>query len=213
MQCLPQTPDAVPPVPPAFGARSFMILRGVRPDLLDAAAALYWQAFAGKLGRVLGPERRALRYLRASFCTDHALCAVTPEGELLGLAGFQTLERGFSGDGAMLRPVYGRLGGAVRAGLLTLLRRDPDAAWLLLEGLCVAEPARGQGVGAALVEAVMEEARVRHLHGVRLDVVDGNARARALYERLGFVAREVVGIGPLRHVFGFRSAVSMERRV
>ena len=46
---------------------------------------------------------------------------------------------------------------------------------------------RGRGVGAALLDRVIAEARDRDLAGLSLSVEDGNAPARALYESRGFV--------------------------
>jgi hypothetical protein len=43
--------------------------------------------------------------------------------------------------------------------------------------------------------------------------VDTNPRARALYERRGFVLDRTTGIGPLRLIFGFRSAHTMVRPI
>ena len=51
----------------------------------------------------------------------------------------------------------------------------------------VAAAHRGRGLGGRLLDAVVEEARGRSLPGVSLSVEDGNDRARALYERRGFV--------------------------
>jgi ribosomal protein S18 acetylase RimI-like enzyme len=45
---------------------------------------------------------------------------------------------------------------------------------------------RGQGVGSALLSAVVQQARHRKVRAISLSVEDGN-RARALYERAGFV--------------------------
>jgi RimJ/RimL family protein N-acetyltransferase len=44
---------------------------------------------------------------------------------------------------------------------------------------------------------------------VRLDVIDGNARARALYARFGFVAVKTERLGMLRHFFGFDASTTM----
>ena len=44
---------------------------------------------------------------------------------------------------------------------------------------------RGRGLGAAVLDAVVHEARRRALRGISLSVEDGN-RARHLYERAGF---------------------------
>jgi GNAT superfamily N-acetyltransferase len=44
---------------------------------------------------------------------------------------------------------------------------------------------RGRGLGAAVLDAVIDEARRRALVGISLSVEDGN-RARHLYERAGF---------------------------
>ena len=46
--------------------------------------------------------------------------------------------------------------------------------------------ARGQGVGTALLKAIIAEGRRRGYAEVRLDVIDTNPRATALYERIGF---------------------------
>jgi ribosomal protein S18 acetylase RimI-like enzyme len=190
------------------------ILRGLPRHQRTAAAGLYWQAFGGKLGRVLGPDARALTFLERVIRPDHAIVALDAEGRMLGLAGFKTPQGSFAGGTRRdLSEVYGPFGGLWRAALLRLLQREVDNARFLMDGLCVAREARGQGVGSLLVEAICREAQARAYAEVRLDVIDSNWRARALYERLGF---EVVGeesLGPLRHVFGFRSAKTMVRRV
>jgi len=77
----------------------------------------------------------------------------------------------------------------------------------------VRETARSQGVGTALLDAICEEAKSRGFAQVRLDVIDTNARAKALYLRHGFEAGEVQPIGLLKHVFGFETATVMVRQV
>jgi RimJ/RimL family protein N-acetyltransferase len=57
-----------------------------------------------------------------------------------------------------------------------------------LFGMVVAPLQRGQGLGRALVEAALAEARARTgVHRVLLTVTEGNRAAQALYERCGFV--------------------------
>ena len=176
------------------------------------AAALYWQAFGQKLGRVMGPDARALRYLERVIRTDHVIVALD-DGHLVGLVGFKTPQAAFAGGGfGDMWAIYG-FGALWRAGLLRLLERDVDNARFLMDGLCVSQAARGRGVGTALLEAITDEARARGYAAVRLDVIDTNPRARALYERQGFVAVRTAGLGMLRHVFGFTSATTMIRGV
>lgn len=55
-----------------------------------------------------------------------------------------------------------------------------------LVAMWVAPEARGSGVAADLVEAVIEWARVDGAAEVTLGVADGNGRARALYLNCGF---------------------------
>ena len=57
-----------------------------------------------------------------------------------------------------------------------------------LEDVFVREEARGTGVGRALVEATLEQARARGCKRIELDVQEDNAGARALYESCGFSA-------------------------
>jgi ribosomal protein S18 acetylase RimI-like enzyme len=64
-------------------------------------------------------------------------------------------------------------------------------------------------VGTRLLEAIAAEAAARGYREVRLDVIEGNDRARALYERAGYRAIGTQSTGLLRFVFGFRSATTM----
>ena len=45
----------------------------------------------------------------------------------------------------------------------------------------------GQGIGTAMFEAMIRVARERGILQIELDYIDGNARGRALYEKMGFV--------------------------
>ena len=62
-----------------------------------------------------------------------------------------------------------------------------DDCWL--EDLFVEEPARGTGLGRAMVEAAIDRARTHGCRRIELDVDDDNGAAGALYARLGFVEK------------------------
>ena len=93
---------------------------------------------------------------------------------------------------------------------------DPDAApagvaqlrfrrsvWMatdcLVEDVFVAAPARGIGLGRALVVQALERARACGCRRAELDTSEGNAAALALYASLGFTA--VSGAGTDRDLY------------
>ena len=189
-----------------------IIAKGFADGERGEIAALYWQAFGPKLGRVLGPDRKALALIAPVLSPAHAYCARTPQGRLLGVAGFR------SPDGALvdagwpdMARAYGWTGALWRVAALALVGRDVDNARFLLDGIFVAATARGQGVGSRLIEALAGEARDRGYRAMRLDVIESNTRARALYERRGFEAVGVERVGALRRTLGFETAVTMVR--
>ncbi len=174
------------------------------------ATRLFWQAFKAKLNPVMGPEAKAQRFLARVADPSHAISATALDGALLGIAGYKTAQGAFiGGDWADLTAVYGTLGALWRAPLLSILERNLADDVLLMDGIFVTEAARGQGVGTRLLNAIKAEAASRGLSQTRLDVIDTNPRARALYEREGFVAGERHDLGPLRLLFGFRHATTM----
>ena len=178
------------------------------------AARLYWQAFGGKLGKVMGPSVKAIAFFDAVLDPEFALVARDGQGSMLGLAGFKTEAGGLVGGSfGQLAQVYGWFGAVWRGLLLSLLERKVKPGVFQMDGILVDAKARGQGVGTALLEAVTREAAARGLQRVQLDVIDTNPRARALYERVGFKVIGSEDTGPLRHVFGFSKATRMERVV
>ncbi len=181
------------------------------PDHLRARAAeIYWQAFGGKLGAVLGPQKRALVFLDRAMNRDHVIVALDEDGRLVGLAGFKTPAGNLAGgDRADLRAAYGWIGALWREGVLRLLAQEIDNERFLIDGICVASGMRGQGLGKRLLAALCDEAVARGYHAIRLDVIDTNWRARALYEREGFSVVKSEPIGWLRLVFGFKASLTM----
>jgi ribosomal protein S18 acetylase RimI-like enzyme len=182
------------------------------PEAMRAQAArLYWQAFGAKLGRLLGPEPRALSYLERIIRPDHVVIA-TAGPRLLGLAGFRTPQGSFAVGGPEdMAAVYGAFGGLWRSFLLGRLSSEVDNENFLLDGLAVHPDHRGQGLGTALMAAIAAEASLRGYPGIRLDVIEDNPRARALYARLGYRETKRQSIGLLAPVFGFSRAITMVR--
>jgi ribosomal protein S18 acetylase RimI-like enzyme len=186
---------------------------GLPEDQRAMAARLYWQAFGGKLGRVMGPDARALRYLERIIQADHAIAALRG-GQLVGMIGFKTPQGSFA-DGSLadMRAVYGVAGVAWRMPLLWALSHELDNQRFLIDGIAVDRDHRSCGIGTALIDAVGDLGHAKGYRAMRLDVIDSNWRAKALYARLGFAVEKTSSIGPLRHVFGFASATTMVKEI
>jgi len=76
----------------------------------------------------------------------------------------------------------------------SLITGAPDA---YLEELYVAPALRGKGLGRALLEAAMEEARRRGAGRIDLGTSEDDTAARSLYESAGFTNREGRPDGPV----------------
>ncbi len=190
------------------------VTQGFADPEREVVAELFWQAFSSKLDRVMGPEKRALAFLRETLDPRFALVARDESDALLGLAGFKTKQGGLIKAG--LRDMsrhYGWFGSLWRAALLSLLERDLKEGVFQMDGIFVMPACRGLGVGSCLLDAVQEQARASGMKEVHLDVIDSNPRARALYERVGFRPVATEHTGPLRLVFGFSSSTRMSRVV
>lgn len=183
---------------------------GLPPAAVPQAARLYWQAFGTKLGRVLGPEPRALAFFERAIRPDLCLAAIDQDGRLLALAGLAGPEGGFAGGSfSDLTQVYGHWGGRWRATALDALPRDTDPGRFLVDGLCVDQEYRGQGIGTALLAAAEALALSRGHGQIQIDVAAENHPAQRLYDRLGYRRANRRSTGPLRWIFGISATLSM----
>ena len=103
-----------------------------------------------------------------------------------------------AGDTAVL------LGGDGPDGLAVLRLRA--AIWssgleCYLAELYVAPASRGQGLGRALMEAALSEARLRGADSMDIGVDEPDTAARRLYESLGFTNRVDGADGPVMYVY------------
>ncbi|MEZ5778426.1 MAG: GNAT family N-acetyltransferase [Paracoccaceae bacterium] len=192
----------------------FTIEPGLPAEHRKSAAAGYWEAFSRKLRYPLGPAPKALAFIEAVLDPSHAISAVSRSNTLLGVAGFKTAEGAFVGGGfSDMVKIYGHLGGTARGLLISVLERECEADTLLMDGIFVQCDARGLGIGTSLLSAIEDHAVSCGLKRIRLDVIDSNPRARALYERRGFMETSRTSTGALRPVFGFRTATTMIKAV
>lgn len=148
--------------------------------------------------------------LRDGFQLSHAITAL--EGEyLVGLAGFCTQQYSLTGSinyRSILKEV-GFFKGQRAAIVLGLFERKALENELMLDGIAVSEDYRGQGVGTALFDALIDYAKSEGFERIRLDVIDTNSDARGLYERWGFKATRTNSFEVLRPVLGFGAATTM----
>jgi ribosomal protein S18 acetylase RimI-like enzyme len=189
------------------------VQRGFPERDREAVVEMYWEAFQGKFRPALGSDAAGIAFLRRTLNPAFAIVAYDDDRPI-GVAGLRTRDGSLvQGHLLDLIATTGWLRGLTTGPLLALLIRRLERGTLLMEGLCVHEDARGQGVGSKLLEAVVEEARHRGSTTVRLDVIDTNPRARALYERLGWRPTRTRSTWPLHGVFGFGSVTTMMREV
>ncbi|MFI8101373.1 GNAT family N-acetyltransferase [Streptomyces sp. NPDC086023] len=195
------------------GRERVEIRRGFPEGAEDRIAELYWEAFGRKLGAALGPEEQGRAFLAAHLVPDRTLVALSA-GRVVGVAGLRTGTRGMSSAGAGdVLKAYGWLGGLPRLAALALLEHAAAPGELVLECLAVDARRRGLGTGGALLRACYAYAAEAGCSRVGLQVVDGNPRARALYEREGFRAVGTQRTPFLRELMGFSAVTTMHRPI
>lgn len=100
----------------------------------------------------------------------------------------QALERIVASEASHL--LLARREGRIVGSLTLVVFEIPTGVRAWIEDVVVDESARGAGVGAALNEAALAEARRRGAVTVDLTSRPSREAANRLYRRLGFVARE-----------------------
>ncbi|MFI8215856.1 GNAT family N-acetyltransferase [Streptomyces sp. NPDC085932] len=187
--------------------------RGVPEGSEQEVAALYWEAFGRKLGPALNPPDTGRAFIAAHVNHDRGVTALV-DGTVVGVAGYQLDGRALTGgDVQDVLSTYGFLRGLPRLAVLALFERTPRAGELVMDGIAVDTRHRGGGIGGLLLGQVAAIAAENGCRRVRLDVIDTNPRARALYERHGFVARHTERTPYLRRLMGFGAVTTMYRPV
>ncbi|MEV2256251.1 GNAT family N-acetyltransferase [Streptomyces sp. NPDC050147] len=172
------------------------------------------KAFGRKLGSALGPPEKGRAFLAAHLHHDRGITALDGAGRVIGVAGYDLAGRALNGGSARdVLSKYGPLRGPLRLALLVLLTRKPAEGELVMDGICVAAAHRGAGIGALLLREIAAVGAENACRRIRLDVIDVNPRAKALYERHGFSAVRTQQTPFLRRLMGFGAVTTMHRAV
>jgi ribosomal protein S18 acetylase RimI-like enzyme len=203
----------------AVDAPHAIIEHGLPVALRSQAAALFEGAFGDKMRLAIRDGQQRMAIMERLIIADHVVIA-RDEDRLLGMAGLSSLGPPFEGglmgqswDPRPLRDVLGWVGATWATLSLRLADHHPAADELYIDGLAVAPATRGQGIGSRLLAEIAATARHGGLRFVRLEVVDTNPRAQALYERLGYTVTRVESLRPVQRWTGFGAVISMELRV
>jgi ribosomal protein S18 acetylase RimI-like enzyme len=177
-----------------------------------AAAELYWDAFGRLLRPVLGTSPNAIAVLADGIDPRRAIAAMDGD-TLVGVIGLHYKEHAFTHLRARSLLRHYGLRGLPRLVPLVLFNGRPDRDEMRLDGLAVRADRRSQGIGSQLLREAARRAGILGIDVIRLEVVDTNPRARALYEREGYVAVRTERTPYLRRAMGFGEVTTMERRV
>ncbi|MFD7305805.1 GNAT family N-acetyltransferase [Streptomyces pharetrae] len=190
-----------------------VVRRGIPQGCEEQVAALYWEAFGRKLAPALGPPDRGRSFIAAHLQHDRGVTALAG-GRVVAVAGYRLGGRALTGGGVQdVLSAYGHFRGLPRLAVLALFERTPTAGELVMDGIAVDAAHRGAGIGSMLLREIAAIAAETGCHRVRLDVIDVNPRARALYERHGFTAVRTEHTPFLRRLMGFGAVTTMHRPV
>jgi ribosomal protein S18 acetylase RimI-like enzyme len=140
-----------------------------------------------------------LRALWLELHHQHRAVATVPlvEDDAASWSARSALYRRWLGEGNAFGLVAERDGVAIGYAVCCLID-GPDDTFPVgvrygdLYSLCVADGARGRGIGTRLLDAVDRELEERAIHALRISVLAGNERAQRLYERRGLQVAELV---------------------
>ena len=195
------------------------IEHGLPDDLRDQAVDIFEDAFGEKMRATVRDTDKRKAFMHRAYVARNCLIA-RRGGELLGMAGLSSKDALYAGglmgaswDFRPYRDLLGVAGAAWAVWGTRLAAHRPKADELYVDGIAVSSAARGLGIGTRLLNETTAVARVNGKRFVRLDVIDRNPRAQALYERLGYKVTKVQSFRYKERWVGFGALISMEQLV
>ncbi len=188
------------------------IKKGFAEKDRKAVAALYTSAFKRKFEKLIGDEQTVAGFLEKGLNPNYCFSCYSAD-TLVGILGFHI------GKENLVSPTlsdfikqFGLFRGVYKAVLSEFIFRKKAVSKkeLLMDGVAVDKNFRGQGVGSALFDEFFVWAKAQGYEAVHLDVIDENPKAKALYERLGFVKtahekvpnfiKKMIGVSGVTHM-------------
>jgi ribosomal protein S18 acetylase RimI-like enzyme len=193
-----------------------VIEHGLPHELRDQAVAIFEEAFGSKLRSAVRDPAKRMEFMRRTYLAHHVIIARRGD-ELLGMAGLSSKDGDYGGglmgrswDPRPYRDLLGWAGAVWAVWGMRLSDHRPKADEIYIDGIAVSAAARGLGIGTRLLEEARIIARAQDKRFVRLDVIDTNPRAQALYARLGYKVTDVQSFGFMERWLGFGGMISME---
>lgn len=183
---------------------------GLPQNLRVPAATLIYDTFRRKFKYSLGPRQKGIRFIAHSLRDKYALVALQG-GKLVGLAGVKNshgelIEIQF---GLWLRTYHVHAFRSFLVGFPFWYERLTPGV-LKLTNLCVNESVREQGLGTSMIQEFIRYGKDKGFQVLKLEVINSNIRAKALYERLGFEITRYTKIPfPWSHLYGFTGIYEM----
>ncbi len=163
------------------------ILHGLPAHLHTAAAALYWRHFGTQLLPLPARHRRGMALVRAVLRPDHALVALSPQGQLVGIAGLRDARGGLlASDPKSFRAVWGNARGQLCHLGTRLYRAGPQTEDMVIDGIAIRPDWRRRGIARALIAAAADQARAAGHGALRAEVAADNREALAAWRAMGF---------------------------
>jgi RimJ/RimL family protein N-acetyltransferase len=134
----------------------------------------------------LSEERTFIRFQGEQFTLEEEAAYIT--GQLQHMEQNQAIQLVALCEGSII-------------GVADVNRKDLVEQHVGVLGMSVAQPYRGEGIGALLLETVLKEAAAQlpHLRIIVLEVFSDNTLAIAMYHKFGFVAYGRLPEGVLHH--------------
>ena len=179
-------------------------------EFRTSAVQLFLSALRDKLVPILGNDGRAQGVLEKNLNTAECLTAIYDQ-QLVGILAIKSSQGSFLNPTlSILTQTYGIPGGILRMCGLAMLDYSTASEEFYVDGVVVVDKMRGEGIGSQLFEMLERIALEKGIQTISLEIIDTNHRARALYERLGFVESRSRPIWPFNLIFKFPFKTSIQ---
>ncbi|MBM3705715.1 MAG: GNAT family N-acetyltransferase [Actinobacteria bacterium] len=212
--------ESIPDIKKVVNKSNIRIIGNIQPGevyrigcSIEKAVEILYEAFSRKISALIKSREKAIEIHKRALKLPYVFFALL-DGEIIGIAGLHYSNQSFlEFRYTDIRKSFNPFKSVFYYFVFRMVVPKIGKDVIRIDSLAVDVHFRGNGVGTMLIEEVCEFARKNGFREVMLEVVDTNPRAKALYERLGFVQKKVKKYYFLTRSAGFSSESIMSRQI